>query len=353
MGGKISVLLLALSLGTVSPAWAQNSGSGQPDELQIIEFDYDNQNNPPAVNLPPTLQTPPAPPATATSQTPAPVLAPADPPAAKTAPAIKVEPVSAPPTKPAKALQPAKTATPTQPQKQEKVITIVGEPETPAAAGGAGPKPAGSASSDEELLDSLFGSADQAPGGDVPAKKPGGTAAAPAGAKPAFTGPVTPAGNKVDAPKKAGPLTPAVSPLRPPVSSAPPSVKVERSSEPGSITVERRSVGKSKVIVRTSRSPEGREVRFFHDEAAIVGDFNPHRRAVINPKTRPIPPAAASYPDVRGLGWTDFRNWELGTYYWSLVHAGYSKPLEFVTSRPIPINKAGLPAGSPQPKNYW
>lgn len=339
-------LLLALSLGAVSPAWAQGSGGGQPDELQIIEFDYDYQNNSPAVNLSPTLQAPPAPPAAFTSQAPASVLAPADPPVAK--------PASAPSTKPPKTSQPTKAAQPRIPQKQEKVITIIGEPAPPADFGGTGIKPTASPSSDEELLDSLFSPMGQAPGGHFPAKKTGGTGAAPAGAKPAVSVPVVPAGN-AEAPPKSGPKTPAGSPLRPPVFPAPPSVKVERSAEPVSVKVEKRSLGNSKVIVRTTRSPEGRETRFFHDEAAIVGDFNPRRRAVVDPKTRPIPPLAVSYPVGWGLpAWTDYRHWELATYYWSLVHAGYySKPLEFATSWPIPINKAVIPAASPQPKNYW
>lgn len=344
MGRIISIFLLILGFLAASPAWAQDSEPGQPDELQIIEFDYDHQNKPPAVNLPATLQTPPEPPAPVVSQTPAPVLAPADQPALKAAPA-------------AKPASPAKTAKPISSQNGEKVITIIGEPEAPAA----------SSQSDEELLDNLFSSPEQTATGDAPAKKPVKPGAIP---PPPKRAPATPAGAQVDKTKRAGPKTPAVSPLRPPVSEtsavikaapreekspAPSSVKVERSSRPdaSSVIVEKTRVSRPKVLVTTARSPEGGLMRIFHDEAAVV-DFNPRRKAVIDPHTRPKPPAAASYPIGPGLDWTDYRHWELGTYYWSLTRAGYyAKPLEFATSRPIPIDKAVRPVSSLQPKNYW
>lgn len=351
MGGIISVFLLILGFLAASPVWAQDSTPGQPDELQIIEFDYDHQNKPPAVNLPPTIQTPPEPPAPAVSQTPAPVLAPAAQPAIKAAPAAK------------SAATPAQTAKPGS-QNGKKVITIIGEPEPPAATG---EQPTTSSQSDEELLDNLFGSPEQTATGVAPAKKPVKPGAIP---PPPTRSTAAPAGAEADKSKKTGPKTPAVSPLRPPVaeipaaikstpreekSSEPSTVKVERSSGPdtSSVRVEKSSGNKPKVLVTTARSPEGRLMRLFHDEAAIV-DFNPRRRAVIDPHTRPKPPAAATYPLGPGLDWTDYRHWELGTYYWSLTRAGYyAKPLELATSRPIPINKAAMPIGSTQPKNRW
>lgn len=340
MGGKISVFLLTLGVLAAAPAWAQDSASGRPDELQIIEFDFDHQNKPPAVNLPATIQTP----TPAAGQSPAAASAPAAPaPAAKAPSSVPTPPPA--PVKTEKTAAPVKAQKPASSPKQEKVITIIGEPETTASGPAKAQSPNGqSGQSDEELLDSLFGPMDKAADPVLPAKKSGG----------AVTPAAAPGGAKADRPKKAGPKTPAVSPLRPPVSASPSSIKVEKSSAPPEVRGERSPKRQPKVFVKTTQTADGQVVTLFHDEAAVIRDFNPRRRAVIDPHTRPIPPAADKYPEGPGLAWTDYRHWELAVYYWSLVSAGYyAKPLEFATSRPAPINRAFIPVGGARPKNYW
>ncbi len=212
---NILVGLLALGLMTAFPATVQ----GAAEELQGFEFDYDSQEQAPAVNLPATLQTPPPQPAPA--------------PAAKDVPAPTLAPAAA---------------------------------QTPAPA-----------SSDEDLLNTLFTSEPAVPPAAAPAqtKKPEPKAAAPAPVEKTAVAP----------PPSAPPLPPLVDT---------PDAKVYR-SEP--------------------QAPARRAGR----DQSIQTD----RKPVSDARGRALRPGGSVYPVARGRTVADYRFWELATENWSRVPGAY------------------------------
>lgn len=317
-------MILLACLLTFSLSSTLSLRAEQAEELQIFEFDYDHQNEAPFVNLPPTLQTPP--PRSAPAQAAKPAAAP---PAAKAAPApgqpAAAQPVPAPvkPEAPVFVEDPISQAPPAA-ETQPKVITIIGEPQSPA------PKPG---LSDEELLETLFSSPQPqgTPAAPQPAapQNPESISLSPAGAPPTTSVPAKPGEALVE---KKGTKTPIV--VAPGVSPA--TVSVSKGSGKAPAAPAKSGAAPRKAAGRKTASPQ------------------PVKAAEAATRT----PGGALYPVAPGRTAADYRFWELAMANWSKVSgADYASGSSLSRSRAVyPIDKALIPTAGPNrpaPKNFW
>ncbi|MDR1044376.1 MAG: hypothetical protein LBP33_04555 [Candidatus Adiutrix sp.] len=290
--------LLGLSLVlTARPlAAAENA-----EELQIFEFDYDQQAEAPLVNLPPTISPPPARPAPEAKQ--APIQAPRRE-AATGSPAAR--PAPAQPAKSAPAAKAEQALSPAQPQRK-----------------------APSAVSEEDLLEKLFTpqAETKSPAEAAPLRQPEPPSVnlSPAGAPSPTSVPAKPGEALVE--KKASGAPAGGAPKKataPPPTAAPVKAKIQSPAAPKKAAPAPARAGK----------PVAR-------------------------KGEPRSPGGVIYPLAPGRTAADYRFWELASANWRRVSSADYRAgsASLVSGRPLyPLDRAPLPGAGPpagRPRNYW